>query len=117
MLWGPDGTSLTELALITSQFEWTSPTSSLAVNQPQATSETACAMPTTFSRKGEESSEEAIDDVIWGEDLGGVQIFGSPMSFGLYNFPEITVSHRDLERLAVFFQCLFPANQCNDNSA
>ena len=76
---GPDGTSLTELALITSLFEWTSPTSSLAVNQPLATSETACAMPTTFSRKGEESSEEAIDDVIWGEDLGGVQIFGSPI--------------------------------------
>ena len=105
---GPDGTSLTELALITSQFEWTSPTSSLAVNQPRATSETACAMPTTFSRKGEKSSEEAIDDVIWGEDLGGVQIFGSPMSFGLYNFPEITVSHRDLERLPCFFNAFSP---------
>ena len=112
---GPDGTSLTELALITSQFEWTSPTSSLAVNQPQATSETACAMPTIFSRKGEKSSEEAIDDVIWGEGLdeilGGVQIFGSPPGFGLYEFTEITVSHRDLERLPCFFNAFSPLIQ------
>lgn len=105
---GPDGTSLTELALITSQFEWTSPTSSLAVNQPQATSATACAMPTTFSRNGEKSSEEAIDDVIWGEDLGRVQIFGSPPLMASYNFPVITVSHRDLERLPCFFNAFSP---------
>lgn len=107
---GRDGTSLTELTLISPQFEWTSPTSSLAVNQPQATSATDCAMPTTFSRTAQKSSEEAIEDVIWGQGFPKADVvWGSPLLFDeRLGLTEITVSHSNLERLPCFFNAFAP---------
>ena len=108
---GRDGASLTELALLTPQFAWTSPTSTLAVNQPTATSATDCAMPTTFSRTAGKSSEEAIDDVIWGQDLSNAQFYqwGSPQyDLGAFEFTDVKVSHSNLERLPCFFHAYSP---------
>ena len=66
-------------------------------------------MPTTFSRTGEKSSEEAIEDVNWGQSQSIDVIWGlSQIGFGIVNLTDITVSHSNLERLPCFFHAFSP---------